>query len=47
MPSPDQMKTLENGLIRLIKSSTQHETTWKRFQKKERFNRGDKTQRLF
>lgn len=47
MLSPDQMKTLENGIIRLIKSSTQHETTWKRFQKKERLNRQDKTQRLF
>lgn len=41
MPSPDQMKTIENGLIRLIKSSTQHETHWKNFSKKEdlSFNR--------
>lgn len=47
MPSPDQMKTLEDGLIRLIKSSTQHETTWKRFAQKERLHRRDNTQRLF
>lgn len=47
MPSPDQMKTLENGLIRLIKSSTQHETTWRNFDNKEILNTKDKIQRLF
>lgn len=47
MPSPDQMKTLENGIIRLIKSSTQHENVWRNFQRKERLDTDDKTQRLF
>lgn len=46
MPSPDQMKTLENGLIRLIKSSTQHETAWRNFQRKEKMYTNDKIKRV-
>jgi len=36
MPSPDQMKTLENGLIRMIRNTDWHEQGWKNFSYDER-----------
>ena len=36
MPSPDQMQTLQNGLIRLIRNTQWHEEGWRNFTKKEK-----------